>query len=430
MPVFEEAIQAKSLHKSTILTKPNVVGVGVGYKMVGEDKTDELSIIALVREKIPIAGLLPEALVPSELEGVRTDVMEVGDLRPLTLRTDRWRPAPPGVSIGHYKITAGTFGAVVRHKSTGRRLILSNNHVLANSNECEIGDPILQPGVVDGGQIEQDTIAHLEDFCEIDFGLSPPTCTYAELYTDFGNKIARWMGSGHKLQVMKTNPSATNLVDAAVARPVDDSLISDEILEIGEVAGTKPPKLAMLVQKSGRTTGLRTGEILVLDTTIEVEYGAGRLATFEQQILTSPISQGGDSGSLLVTADSPHAVGLLFAGSNQATLHNPIQAVVECLNIDFVSQGVINKKLEKQSELDKAHAVKEKHKETLMGKANVVGVGIGLSRKDDQNNGSTSIIVTVRQKLPPEMLSPSDLLPSEIEGVPVEVIEVGEIRAG
>ncbi len=222
MPVFEEAKQAKSLHKSAILTRPNVVGVGVGYKMVGEDKTDELSIIALVREKIPIAGLLPEALVPSELDGVRTDVMEVGDLRPLTLRTDRWRPAPPGVSIGHYKITAGTFGAVVRDKSTGRRLILSNNHVLANSNDSEIGDPILQPGVVDGGQIEQDTIAHLEDYCKIDFGLSPPTCSYAELYTDFGNKIAKMMGSGHKLQVMKTNPSATNLVDAAVARPVED----------------------------------------------------------------------------------------------------------------------------------------------------------------------------------------------------------------
>lgn len=38
MPVFEEAKQAKSLHKSAILTRPNVVGVGVGYKMVGEDK--------------------------------------------------------------------------------------------------------------------------------------------------------------------------------------------------------------------------------------------------------------------------------------------------------------------------------------------------------------------------------------------------------
>jgi hypothetical protein len=429
MPVLEEAKQAKSLHKSAILNRPNVVGVGVGYKMVGEDKTDELSIIALVREKIPIAGLLPEALVPSELDGIRTDVMEVGDLRPLTLRTDRWRPAPPGVSIGHYKVTAGTFGAVVRDKSSGRRLILSNNHVIANSNESEIGDPILQPGVVDGGRIEQDTIAHLENYCKIDFGLSPPTCSYAELYTDFGNKIASMMGSGHRLQVMKTNPSATNLVDAAVARPVEDSMISDDILEIGEVVGTKPASLAMLVQKSGRTTGLRTGEILVLDTTIEIEYGAGRSASFEQQILTSPISQGGDSGSLLVTADSAHAVGLLFAGSNQATLHNPIQAVIDCLNIDFVSQSVISKKLEKQSALDRAQAVKDKHKDALLRKANVLGVGLGLSRKNGQRTGTTAIIVTVKQKLPPEMLSPADLIPTEIEGVPVDVIEVGEIKA-
>lgn len=429
MPEFEEAREAKSLYKGDILTKPNVVGVGVGYKMVGRDKTDELSIIALVREKIPIAGLLPEALVPSELKGIRTDVMEVGDLRPLTLRTDRWRPAPPGVSIGHYKITAGTFGAVVRHKATGRRLILSNNHVLANSNESEIGDPILQPGVVDGGRTEQDTIAHLEEFCEIDFGISPPTCRYAELYTDFGNKIAKWMGSGHKLQVIKTNPTATNLVDAAVARPVDDSVISDEILEIGEVVGTKTASLAMLVQKSGRTTGLRTGEVLVLDTTIQVEYGAGRAAEFEQQILTSPISQGGDSGSLLVTADEPYAVGLLFAGSNQATLHNPIQAVIECLNIDFVSQKQISKKLEKQSQFLKAQEVKQAHKEILMQKANVVGVGVGLSRKAGDPVGTAAIIVTVKQKLPPAMVSPEDMLPAEIDGVPVEVVEVGDLKA-
>ncbi len=207
------------------------------------------------------------------------------------------------------------------------------------------------------------------------------------------------------------------------------SLISEDILEIGEIVGVKPASLAMLVQKSGRTTGLRTGEVLVLDTTIEVEYGAGRAASFEQQILTSPISQGGNSGSLLVTANSPYAVGLLFAGSNQATLHNPIQAVIECLNIDFVSQSVISKKLEKQSALDKAQVVKEKHKDALLRKANVVGVGLGLSRKDGQRTDTTAIIVTVKQKLPPEMLSPTDLLPTEIEGVPVDVIEVGELKA-
>lgn len=53
----------------------------------------------------------------------------------------RIRKAPGGVSVGHYKITAGTLGCLA---TRGRRLlILSNNHVLANSNNARTGDPIL-----------------------------------------------------------------------------------------------------------------------------------------------------------------------------------------------------------------------------------------------------------------------------------------------
>jgi hypothetical protein len=83
----------------------------------------------------------------------------------------------------------------------------------------------------------------------------------------------------------------------------------------------------MSVRKSGRTTGFSTGEIQVLDATVNVSYGTGRVAQFENQIVTDPISQGGDSGSLLVAGDALRAVGLLFAGSDQTTIHNPIQAV-------------------------------------------------------------------------------------------------------
>lgn len=429
MPQYQETLFAKSFHKKAILAKPNVVGLGVGYKTIQGEQTDELSIIALVREKVPLPGLLTEALVPGSLDGIRTDVIEVGELRPLQSRSDRWRPAPPGVSIGHYQVTAGTFGAVVRDKTTGRRLILSNNHVLANSNAAKSGDPILQPGPVDGGRVENDTIARLERFYPLDFGLSPPTCSLAQIYADFGNRIARMAGSAHKLEIINSNPEAVNLIDAALARPVENSLISDEILGIGEITGVQEASLSLLVRKSGRTTGLRSGEVRVLDTTVNIEYGAGRTAVFEGQILTSPISQGGDSGSLLVTADSNLAVGLLFAGSSQATLHNPIQAVMEGLNIDFVSQKEISKKLEVQSEIEKARAVKAAHKDMLLAKANVVGVGVGFRQIDGQPTSTIAIIVTVKEKVPQVLLAPEDLIPGEIDGVPVDVVEVGELKA-
>jgi hypothetical protein len=325
--------QVKALHTEAILAKPNVVGVGTGYKVSRGRRTDQLCVVTLVRQKLPRAGLVPAAMVPAEIDGVVTDVVEVGDIRALQARTDRWRPAPGGVSLGHYKITAGTFGTVVRDRNTGARLILSNNHVLANSNDASPGDPIIQPGAADGGNVNDDTIAHLERFCPIDFGTSPPACSLATGVAGLANALAGLLGSKHRLEAIRSDPQASNLVDAAVARPVDDDDILDDILEIGTVQGITPAMLGMSVRKSGRTTGFTTGEITVMDATVSVSYGSSGTARFDDQIVTSAMSQGGDSGSLLVAADSLQAVGLLFAGSDQTTIHNPIQAVLDCLEI-------------------------------------------------------------------------------------------------
>jgi hypothetical protein len=73
----------------------------------------------------------------------------------------------------------------------------------------------------------------------------------------------------------------------------------------------------------------------VIETTVTVNYGENRTARFEGQFVTTPMSQGGDSGSLLVDGESLRAVGLLFAGSAQATIYNPIQDVLEALQIDL-----------------------------------------------------------------------------------------------
>lgn len=330
-----DVTRVKELHKESILDKPNVVGVGTGYKVRGRQTTDELSIMVLVRQKLPVEALAAEALVSAEIEGVRTDVIQVGELRALQDRKDRWRPAPGGVSIGHYLVTAGTLGAVVRDRTTQDRLILSNNHVLANSNDASPGDAILQPGTADGGTQANDTIARLERFCPIEFSVAPPTCPTAIGLANLANAVGRVLGTAHRFQAFQVFPQAVNLADAAVARPLEDGSVKDEILEIGVVSGTTPATLGMAVRKSGRTTGLTTGTITVLDATVDVSYGLGRTARFEGQIVTSAMSQGGDSGSLLVAGDSLRAVGLLFAGSDQTTIHSPIQAVLDCLDVSI-----------------------------------------------------------------------------------------------
>jgi hypothetical protein len=140
------------------------------------------------------------------------------------------------------------------------------------------------------------------------------------------------VGSKHRLQAIRADPAAINRVDAALARPTEDSIVSDEIVDIGRVSGTLPASLGLAVRKSGRTTGLTTGEITVIEATVDVGYDE-RLARFEGQLLTGPMSEPGDSGSLLVAADSLQAVGLLFAGSTQTTIYNPIADVLSALAV-------------------------------------------------------------------------------------------------
>jgi hypothetical protein len=319
-----------------ILSKPNVVGVGAGYKVSNGVKSDNLSVVVLVNKKLPVAALSESALLPKKLDSVLVDVVDVGDLRALALPTDRFRPAPGGVSIGHYQITAGTLGVVVKDRTTGQRLILSNNHVLANSNAAQAGDPILQPGPYDGGNQASDTIAHLERFKVIEFGSQPGTCNIAGMVASLANIVAILLGSSHRLESYKVNAQAVNQVDAAVAKPVNDADVLDEILNIGKVTGVEPAVLGMSLRKSGRTTGFTTGTVDVIGATVQVSYGTGKVATFEDQIVSGPMSQGGDSGSLVVTGDDPpRAVGLLFAGSDQTTILSPIQFVLDALNVTF-----------------------------------------------------------------------------------------------
>lgn len=325
-------VYTAKIHARDLLARPNIVGLGIGYKQVQGEETDKLSVITMVAEKRPVAALAPGELIPPQIKSVPTDVVEVGILRPLQSRRDRWRPAPGGVSIGHYKISAGTLGIAVTEKVTNVRLILSNNHVLANSNNATLGDPIYQPGPADGGRPE-DTIGSLYNFVPLDFGEDDGDCIFAEYYQRFGNFLAGIFNSRHVLNVRRIDPQAVNYVDAAVAIPNQQTDIIDNILDVGTITDYENASLGMLIGKSGRTTALTTGRVTMVHATVQVQYGGGKVATFEEQILSDHMSQGGDSGSLMYSYEDKKAVGLLFAGSNRVTIYSPIQRVLDALNI-------------------------------------------------------------------------------------------------
>lgn len=79
--------------------------------------------------------------------------------------------------------------------------------------------------------------------------------------------------------------------------------------------------------------------------------------------------------------------------------------------------------------LDRLRAVRAAHEADLMRKANVVGVGIGLRQRGGEPTGEPVIVVSVTHKVPLSQLAPGDVVPHELEGIPVDVQAVGELRA-
>ena len=318
-------------YRSQLLDQSNVVAAGVGYKITGGQKTSTLSIVCSVTKKLAASQLSSKDLVPDRLNGTPTDVIETGIIRALQSPTEKHRPAPGGVSIGHRDITAGTLGCLV--KKDGRFVILSNNHVLANSNAAEIGDPILQPGPHDGGRYPDDHIADLEQFIPLNITGAPSDCPVATGTANFLNSIARLFGSSVQLQAIDQQ-ATENLVDAAIARPLNPDDVKNEILEIGTIQGAIEGELGMAIKKSGRTTGFTTGEIQQVDVAVNVQYGEGQIAQFTDQLMAGAMSQGGDSGSAVLD-DSNNLVGLLFAGSDTSTIMNRIQNVFSELGVSL-----------------------------------------------------------------------------------------------
>lgn len=330
--LVSQASRVKSRYVHDLLGKRNVVGVGLGYKFSQGVSTGELSLVVSVTHKVHPSALAQQDLVPRALDGIKTDVVETGLFHAFQSEPrDRWRPTvPPGASIGHYRVTAGTFGCLVRREDSV--FILSNNHVLADVNQGRAGDSILQPGPADGGTAD-DRIAVLADYVPLDFGTAEPECSIADWSARLLNYVAGAFGSRHKLRAVKQTPGV-NRVDAALAEPVSPDVVTREILHIGAPTGTATGALGEAVQKTGRTSGYTRGTITQIDATVRIDY-EGPSALFTGQLVASPMSQRGDSGSAVLDT-AGRVVGLLFAGSEAATIVNPIDEVLSALNVELV----------------------------------------------------------------------------------------------
>lgn len=343
------SIKIEKKDRRSLLKKQNVVGVGVGYREKKGKKTGEKAVLVFVTRKVAPRQLARSEMAPRVLRGKRVDVIEIGEIRfmescaplgALTSRDDRlarWRPAPGGVSVGHYQITAGTLGAVVRETATGERFILSNNHVLANSSSgkdgrASAGDPVLQPGPYDGGNVESDIIARLERFVPLHSTYEPPGCASALFWENLLNRLLTILRPSYRLFLQKAFGGG-NLVDAALARPLREEELSLELLGLGRVSGMGDVCPGDKVVFSGRTSGVVRGSVIARDVSLFITMEPGRELYFTDQLITSAVSRPGDSGSLLLDEEN-RAVGLLFAGSETVSVCNRLENVSRLLGVE------------------------------------------------------------------------------------------------
>lgn len=330
----------RSFFAADMMKRRNVVACGIGFKVRGAETTRDPSVMVSVTHKEPSGALDPGDLIPEMLDGVPTDVVETGELVAYALdRRSRVRPVRPGISVGHQYGGVGTLSCIVRR---GEKLyLLSNNHVFALVNQAQIGDAILQPGAGDAGSL-LDQIGRLASYIPIRFVDDEPTTGEPDPGQERSgcSALLRSLLSG--LTQARTAPSVPletndNVVDAALAELLDTVEADPAIVDVGGAPlGVAQPQLGSRVIKSGRTTGLTQGTVTQVDVTANVRYG-DRLARFTNQIMITPFSQPGDSGSLVLDYER-NAVGLLFSGSDQVAVANPFASVLAALNVDLVTE--------------------------------------------------------------------------------------------
>jgi len=286
---------------------------------------------------------------------------------------------------------AGTLGSLVTDGTS--LFILSNNHVLARSDQATPGEPISQPGLIDNNCNTATVVANLTTFV----------------------------------------PLTSNTVDAALAKLIPGEMTSDgSILGVGQISSIPvSASIGLAVEKSGRTTGVTSSSVEAVNTDVKVVYtkrcaeGKKFAAFYNNQVMVrgKKFSAAGDSGSLIVTNNECHQpVALLYAGNSNSTVGNPAQDVLSALGVSFVgnsadcsgaAQAIAGAQFSQLVRFDDALTAKNERRNYLMSLPGVLAVGVAASDTDPTR---AAIIVYVDQTL-----GANTRIPSELDSVPVQV---------
>jgi endonuclease G, mitochondrial len=282
-PDLDTLVNYVRMNASQFLQDPNITSVGVGYKKINGGDTDQLAVQFTVGRKVRPEQVADENSRPIpqyvDVEGMQvpTDVLErtyrpsyqVVDVKEKDERKVRCDPLRPGLSIGNTVTTAGTLGCFVQERSTKRLVMLSNWHVLHGAG-ASLGADVVQPGRHDDNRVDRNIV---------------------------GKLLRSHLGAAGDCAI-------ASITARGISNDVID--LNSQILKVGK------PEPHDRVVKSGRTSGVTYGIVKRVGVMVSISYDGGvnaNVGCFE--IGTDPkrpadriLSQGGDSGSAWLAADS------------------------------------------------------------------------------------------------------------------------------
>lgn len=194
--------------------------------------------------------------------------------------------------------TSGTIGALFKLKKSNKVYLLSNRHVIVDRDESVINNEIVSPARAD-----------------------------AEIHVNEPKIIGKILWQSEK---------TSSTLDAAIAEIYDKTFIDDEIsIGIGNYVvnnminfkGISKPHIGDNIKKFGKTTKLTFGEVRSINCTVNVSNNIESPKIYRHQILTTNISNNGDSGSVIVNQND-HVIGMVVGGNRlTASFCNNIELI-------------------------------------------------------------------------------------------------------
>lgn len=392
-------------------------------------------IACLLLAALPAGDLLARTPLPVETDGTGSSELALAakkhkkpQKRPIELGTsggsvEDFTVVPPNIAC-----CGGTLGALLEKE--GGLYILSNNHVLGRLNQAEIGESISQPGLNDTK-------------CE-----------------SKGKDVVGVFAGSKRLKL-----NGTNKADVAIAATSPDMVSADgSILGLGIPGNdTVKPKVGAAVVKSGRTTGVTRSFVRDVNVTGFVTFPKACGDDSEESVRFKKVfliaggdfSAGGDSGSVIYedTAKCPRAMGLLFAGTDDFTAANRMTDVLKAVKkiapkgraklvgcdpgasarfgeseAGVAREGLTRGQRDELRAERRAVRIQRWAEDDILATPGVVAMGIGRAG-NGRGEARDSLEVVFRVFVEDARPETAAAVPRNIDGVPVEIVVSGRLRA-